>query len=150
MCFNSKLARTVQEEGRKQLGISWGTPERPVTRGFTLEEFQQLDFTKMDLTPVVAEIAEKAAKDGTLAGKKVRTQAVTERARVRVKEAAESSDHYTEVKTVTGKCFMGESDVGVDCTAVYALLAGYGAPTRNQTRGLRTNRATLLLPPGVR
>lgn len=107
MCFNSKLARTVQEEGRKQLGISWGTPERPVTRGFTLEEFQQLDFTKMDLTPVVAEIAEKAAKDGTLTGSKVRTQAVTERARVRVKEAAESSDHYTEVKTVTGKCFMG-------------------------------------------
>lgn len=148
--FNSKLARTVQEEGRKQLGISWGTPERPVTRGFTLEEFQRLDFTKMDLTPVVAEIAEKAAKDGTLAGSKVRTQAVTERARVRVKEAAESSDHYTEVKTVTGKCFMGESDAGVDCTAVYSLLAGYGAPAREKTQGLRTNRATLLLPPDLR
>ena len=150
VCFNSKLARTVQEEGRKQLGISWGTPERPVTRGFTLEEFQRLDFTKMDLTPVVAEIAEKAAKDGTLAGKKVRTQAVTERARVRVKEAVESSDHYTEVKTVTGKCFMGESDVGVDCTAVYSLLAGYEAPAREKTRSLRTNRATLLLPPDLR
>ena len=49
------------------------------------------------MTPVVAEIAEKAAKDGTLAGKKVRTQAVTERARVRVIEAAESTDHYSEV-----------------------------------------------------
>ena len=104
----------------------------------------------MDLTPVVAEIAEKAAKDGTLAGKKVRTQAVTERARVRVIEAAESTDHYTEVKTVTGKCFMGESDAGVDCTAVYSLLAGYGAPAKEKTWSLRTNRATLLLPPGVR
>lgn len=49
----------------------------------------------------------KRPRTGRLPGSKVRTQAVTERARVRVKEAAESSDHYTEVKTVTGKCFMG-------------------------------------------
>ena len=150
VCFNSKLARTVQEEGRKQLGIGWGTPERPVTRGFTLEEFQSLDFTKMDLRPVVAEIAEQSTKDGTLAGNKVNTAAVTERARVRVKEAAASSDHYTEVNTIEGKCFMGETGAGTDCTAVYALIQGYEKPMRSHKKGERSGRrASLLLPAGL-
>ena len=150
VCFNSKLARTVQEEGRKQLGIGWGTPERPVTRGFTLEEFQSLDFTKMDLRPVVAEIAEQSMKDGTLAGNKVNTAAVTERARVRVKEAAASSDHYTEVNTIEGKCFMGETGAGTDCTAVYALIQGYEKPMRSHKKGERSGRrASLLLPAGL-
>ena len=49
-CFGSKLARFVHEQGRSQLGISWGTAENPQCRGFTPEEFQKLDFSKIDLT----------------------------------------------------------------------------------------------------
>jgi hypothetical protein len=49
-CFHSVLARIVQEQGRKQLGISWGDPESPNCRGFTPEEFQKLDFSKMDFS----------------------------------------------------------------------------------------------------
>jgi len=53
-CFNSKLARIINEQGRNQLQSfqpdMWGVPENPVCRGFTPEEFQMLDFSKIDLT----------------------------------------------------------------------------------------------------
>ncbi len=55
-CFNSKLGRIIQEQGRPQLAAFtalpelWGTPEDPVCRGFTPEEFQALDFSSMDLS----------------------------------------------------------------------------------------------------
>jgi hypothetical protein len=49
-CFHSVLARIVQEQGRQQLGISWGDPKSPNCRGFTPEEFQKLDFSKMDFS----------------------------------------------------------------------------------------------------
>ena len=48
-CFGSKLARFVHEQGRGQIGISWGSAESPNCRGFTPEEFQKLDFSKIDL-----------------------------------------------------------------------------------------------------
>lgn len=53
-CFKSKLARIINEQGRQQLQSfqpdMWGTPQNPRCRGFTPEEFQMLDFTKIDLT----------------------------------------------------------------------------------------------------
>lgn len=66
--FESKLGRIVQEQGRMQLknfqgpfGPDWGTPETPNCRGFTPEEFQFLDFSKMDLSEFFADIQAKAA-----------------------------------------------------------------------------------------
>ncbi|MDO7841738.1 conjugal transfer protein TraN [Sphingomonas immobilis] len=63
-CFNTKLGRIIQEQGRPQLksfnGIGWGTPEHPVCRGFTPEEFQALDFSKIDLSEYYAEIEARA------------------------------------------------------------------------------------------
>ncbi len=63
-CFNTKLGRILQEQGRPQLkafnGIGWGTPKKPLCRGFTPEEFQALDFAKMDLSEYYAEIQAKA------------------------------------------------------------------------------------------
>lgn len=59
-CFNTKLGRIIQEQGRPQLksfnGIGWGTPKKPMCRGFTPEEFQALDFSKMDLSEYYSEI----------------------------------------------------------------------------------------------
>lgn len=48
-CFGSRLVKAVQEQGRKQLGIGWGSPESPDCRGLTPEELSRIDFSKLDL-----------------------------------------------------------------------------------------------------
>lgn len=59
-CFNTKLGRIIQEQGRPQLksfnAVGWGTPKAPYCRGFTPDEFQALDFSKMDLSEYYADI----------------------------------------------------------------------------------------------
>lgn len=54
-CYNSKLARIIAEQGRPQLTVfgpdgGWGTANAPNCRGFTPEEFQSIDFNRIDLT----------------------------------------------------------------------------------------------------
>jgi len=54
-CFNSKLGRIIQEQGRPQLKSfgptgDWGSGKHPNCRGFTTDEFQMLDFDRMDLS----------------------------------------------------------------------------------------------------
>jgi len=50
-CFNSKLARIIQEQGRPQLKTigGWGSTDHPNCRGLTPQEFQNLDFSKINL-----------------------------------------------------------------------------------------------------
>ena len=48
-CFDSKISRVFQEEGRKQLGLSWGTAKNPMCRGLTQKEIGNVDFSKIDL-----------------------------------------------------------------------------------------------------
>ena len=60
-CYNSKLGRILQEQGRpllKNFGSTgnWGSPKYPNCRGFTPEEFQMLDFSKIDLSEWYGEI----------------------------------------------------------------------------------------------
>ena len=59
-CFNSKLAKIIHEQGRPQLktfGRSvWGSGSSPECRGFTPDEFQNLDFSKIDLSEWYADI----------------------------------------------------------------------------------------------
>ncbi len=58
-CFNSKLARIIHEEGRAQLKAfadGFGTPEAPDCRGFSAQEFQALDFSKIDLSEYYADV----------------------------------------------------------------------------------------------
>lgn len=65
-CFNSKLARIIHEQGRPQLktGINnWGTPEAPLCRGFTPEEFQSVDFGKIDLTEYINDVQKNATEE---------------------------------------------------------------------------------------
>ena len=125
VCFNSSIALSITEQGRKQLGVGWGTPRTPYTKGFTLEQFQSLDFSQMDLSAVISEVAQEAAKNGTLSGLNLNTAAVTVRAQERVTEALEAGDQYTTVNSITGTCFMGESGEGIDCAAVQSVLAPY-------------------------
>ena len=54
-CFNTKMARIIHEQGRPQLQSfgadgGWGTPISPNCRGFTPDEFQSLDFSRIDLS----------------------------------------------------------------------------------------------------
>jgi len=62
-CFNSVLARIVQEQGREQLGLDWGSPKSPNCRGFTPEEFQKLDFSKMDFSEWYSDLQKRIDKN---------------------------------------------------------------------------------------
>lgn len=55
-CYNSKLARIIAEQGRAQLGKSWGSPTRPDCGGFTMDEIAQLEFEAMDLSEFYADV----------------------------------------------------------------------------------------------
>ena len=62
-CFNSKLARIIQEQGRPQLATfnpPWVYTGSGNCRGFTPSEFQMLDFSKMDLSEYLGDIKTKA------------------------------------------------------------------------------------------
>ena len=66
-CFNTKLGRIIQEQGRPQLkafnALGWGTPQNPECRGFTPDEFQALDFSRIDLSEYYADIEARAQSD---------------------------------------------------------------------------------------
>jgi hypothetical protein len=55
-CFQTKLARIVNEQGRAQLGIGWGSPENPLCRGLSIEEMQRIDFSKINLQELFADV----------------------------------------------------------------------------------------------
>ena len=77
-CFNSRLARIIQEQGRAQLGKGWGSAESPECSGFTTAEFESLDFSKIDLTEFIREVQPKAMDVQALADRmnsRVRTMA---------------------------------------------------------------------------
>lgn len=69
-CFGNTLERVIQEEGRKQLNIDFGTGGSPNCRGLTIEEItgydkhgnkvgNGLDFSKMDFSDFVNELMVK-------------------------------------------------------------------------------------------
>jgi len=62
-CFNSKLSRITHEQGRPQMKTdvsNWGAPEGPHCRGFIPEEFQMLDFSRIDLSEWYGDIVPTA------------------------------------------------------------------------------------------
>ena len=55
-CFGSKLLKAFQEQGRVQIHLGWGEPKHPMCRGFTIEEIQRIDFSKLDLSEVFEDL----------------------------------------------------------------------------------------------
>jgi len=55
-CFQSKLGRIIQQQGRMQLGWGWGSPESPDCRGFTLEDLQLIDFSTINMSEFYQDI----------------------------------------------------------------------------------------------
>ncbi|MFJ3458619.1 type-F conjugative transfer system mating-pair stabilization protein TraN [Scandinavium goeteborgense] len=55
--FDSKLARIVQEQGRRgQLGVSFGSGSSPDCRGVTVDELQRLDFGVMNFSDFYSDL----------------------------------------------------------------------------------------------
>jgi conjugal transfer mating pair stabilization protein TraN len=59
-CFESKLSRILQQQGRQQIGKRWGEPKHETCKGFTLEEFSRLDLSVMNFTEVYADFLDAA------------------------------------------------------------------------------------------
>lgn len=55
-CFNSVLARLINEQGRTQLSLGWGNGARPICTGFSVDQLTRLDFSKMDLSEFYASV----------------------------------------------------------------------------------------------
>ncbi len=55
--FDSKLARIVQEQGRRdQLGVGFGSGSSPDCRGITVDELQRLDFGVMNFSDFYSDL----------------------------------------------------------------------------------------------
>lgn len=65
-CFNSRLARILNEQGRAQISKSWGSAQSPDCSGFSVAQLQSLDFSRMDLSEFYAEIAPKLPDAGAM------------------------------------------------------------------------------------
>lgn len=55
-CFPSKLGRIINEQGRPQIGKSWGSNMSPDCSGFTLDELGALRFDLMDFSEFINSI----------------------------------------------------------------------------------------------
>lgn len=55
-CFGSKLLKAFQEQGRAQIKLGWGKAKKPLCRGFTIQEIQRIDFSKLDLREAFEDI----------------------------------------------------------------------------------------------
>ena len=67
-CFNSMLARIVNEQGRAQIGKGWGGAQSPDCTGFTVAQLQRLNFAAMDLTEFYASLMPTLPDLATLQG----------------------------------------------------------------------------------
>jgi conjugal transfer mating pair stabilization protein TraN len=59
-CFESKLSRILQEQGRPQINKPFGKPKSEQCEGFTVEEFSRLDLSVMDFTDVYSDFMDAA------------------------------------------------------------------------------------------
>jgi conjugal transfer mating pair stabilization protein TraN len=77
-CFNSKLAKIINVQGKQQLNRSYGNAETPDCSGFTANEMENLDFSKMnleefygDLIKSMPDLAARTAKNTGLIQQRV-------------------------------------------------------------------------------
>src|SRR3546814_1881297 len=58
-CFESKLTRIIQEQGRPQINKPWGKPKEEQCAGFTIDEFSRLDMSQMDFSDIYADLLDR-------------------------------------------------------------------------------------------
>jgi conjugal transfer mating pair stabilization protein TraN len=59
-CFNSKLAKAINVQGKAQLGRSMGWAQSPNCSGFTPDDFSHLDLSKMDFSEFMNDVHAQA------------------------------------------------------------------------------------------
>lgn len=64
-CYNSKLARLINQQGKAQLGLGFGSPKNPQCEGLTLAQLTKIDFSKLDLSELFDEIFAKTTIPNT-------------------------------------------------------------------------------------
>jgi len=62
-CYNSRLAKIISVEGRKQLGRGFGPPSSPDCAGFTAAEIELIDFSAIDFSEFYGEILKNMPDD---------------------------------------------------------------------------------------
>jgi chemotaxis protein histidine kinase CheA len=55
-CYGTKMARLIQENGRAQLGIGFGSPESPNCEGLSPEQLSRIDFSKINFSEIFEDI----------------------------------------------------------------------------------------------
>lgn len=65
-CFQSKLARVIQEQGKAQLGLDFGSAKSPNCSGFTVDQFSRLDLSRMDFTEVFSDFTSAVSLPNSL------------------------------------------------------------------------------------
>lgn len=58
-CFHTVLARIIQEQGRDQLGLSWGGPKQPNCGGLSVEQLSRIDFSQIDLSEYIDDLKDR-------------------------------------------------------------------------------------------
>src|SRR5699024_9633895 len=53
-CFNSPVARILQEQIRDQIGPDWGEPEHPQCQGVAVADFERVNWSAVDLSEWMA------------------------------------------------------------------------------------------------
>jgi conjugal transfer mating pair stabilization protein TraN len=56
-CYDSKLAKIIQEQGKGQLGLGFGSPQQPQCQGLTAEQLSKMDFSKVNFSDLFPDIA---------------------------------------------------------------------------------------------
>ena len=55
-CYGTKLAKIIQEQGRGQLGLDFGSPEQPQCQGLTPDQLSKIDFSKINFADILSEV----------------------------------------------------------------------------------------------
>jgi conjugal transfer mating pair stabilization protein TraN len=55
-CYGTKLAKIVQEQGKRQLGLGFGSPEHPECQGLTPEQLSRIDFSQINFSEIFSEV----------------------------------------------------------------------------------------------
>lgn len=72
-CYNSRLARIFNEQGRAQLGKVYGSAKNPDCSGFTMSDLEKLDMSKMDLSEFIQDVIPKDLDTGKLTERATQT-----------------------------------------------------------------------------
>jgi hypothetical protein len=63
-CYGTKMARLIQQNGRAQLGIGFGSPEAPKCEGLSTDELSRIDFSRIDFSELYEDIRSKTVPKG--------------------------------------------------------------------------------------